>query len=94
MADFKETNIGCLDVDDFATFCSSERKWINKIMKLRDARPDEVKIIEYPDDNNGVLLAHVPKSWMKISPPKKVNWTEEQRAAAAERLNGARKKKQ
>ena len=86
MADFKETAISYLNIDDYAIFHSSEQKWINKILKLRESHPDEVKIIYLPEDNNGMLLAHVPKSWFKVSPPRQVNYTEEQRAAAAERM--------
>jgi hypothetical protein len=93
MADFKETCIEYLDADKYATFCSSETKWINKIRKLHDLRPNEVIIIKEPENNDGMLVSHVPKSWMKISPPASRNMTDEQRAAAAERLRLAREKK-
>lgn len=92
MADFKETCIEYLNVDDNATFCSSESKWINKILKLKEEHPDEVDIQAYPEDNQGMIVAHVPKSWMKLSPPRKSNFTEEQRAEIAERLQSARKR--
>lgn len=91
MAEFKETCVEYLDVEKRATFTSGERKWINKIIKLAAARPEEVEIVCFPDDNDGYILAHIPKSWLKISPPKKMNLSEEQRAAAAERLRSARK---
>lgn len=87
MTDFKETAVGYLDVDDRATFSSSERKWINKILKLRESYPDDVQIEYMPEDNHGMLLAHIPKSWLKINPPHKRNMTDEQRAAAAERMS-------
>lgn len=93
MAELKETVFECVDVDNQATFCSGERKWINKILRLKEKFPDEVEIVCGPDDNDGIILAHVPKSWLKVSPPKKVDYSEEQRAAAAERLAEARKKK-
>jgi len=93
MADFKETCVEYLDVDSHATFCSAERKWINKIMKLKEAYPDEVEIQEYPENNCGNILVHIPKSWLKIAPPRQVNFTEEQRAAAAERMAAARASK-
>ncbi len=94
MADFKETCVEYLDVDPHATFCSAERKWINKILKLKETYPDEVDIREYPENNDGNILAHIPKSWLKISPPRQVNYTEEQRVAAAERLASARSKRE
>lgn len=87
MTDYKETAVGYLDVDDHAIFSSSERKWINKILKLRESYPDDVKIEYLPEDNHGMLLAHIPKSWLKINPPHKRNMTDEQRAAAAERMS-------
>lgn len=93
MADLKETVFECVDVDKQATFCSGERKWINKILRLKEKRPNEVEIVCMPEDNEGIILAHVPKSWLKVSPPKKVEYSEEQRAAAAERLAEARKKR-
>ena len=61
-------------------------------MRLAEDRPNDVEILAYPDDNDGAILAHVPKSWMKVSPPAKRTMTDEQRAAAAERLRLAREK--
>lgn len=86
MAEFKETAVGYLDVDNDASFDSNERKWINKILRLKDKYPDEVEIINTPEDNYGSITAHIPKSWMKVSPPKKMNLTEEQKAERAERM--------
>ena len=94
MADFKETCVEYLDADPHATFFSAERKWVNKILKLKEAYPDEVDIREYPENNNGNILAHIPKSWLKISPPKKRTMTDEQRAEAALRLANARSKRE
>lgn len=93
MAEIKETCVNMTNEDKRATFCSSETKWINKILKLSGQHPDEVKIIYYPEDNHGVLLAEIPKSYLKISPPRQVNYTEEQKAALAERLAAARESK-
>ena len=94
MADFKETVCEYLDADDRATFFSSERKWINKIIKLKESHPDEVDIVTYPEDNQGMILAHIPKQWFKISPPRQVNYTDEQRAALAERMKNVRTKQE
>lgn len=92
MADFKETVIGYLNVDDFATFSSGERKWVSKMLKLYETHKDEMKLIAHPDNNDGIIVVHVPKKWLKVSPPRKVEYTEEQRAALAERLAAARDK--
>ena len=94
MADFKETNLEYLNVDNYATFSSSESKWINKIIKLQQSHPNEVQIQYMPENNHGTILAHVPKSWFKISPPRKREMTDEQRAAAAERMANIRSKRE
>ena len=91
MADFKETCIEYIDADKHATFCSSERKWINKIYKLKEKYPNDVFIEMSEEDNDGMIVAHVPKSWMKLSPPAKRNFSDEQKAALAERMRAARK---
>ncbi len=93
MADFKETCVEYIDVENCATFYSAERKWVNKILKLKESYPDDVDIKEYPENNNGAILAHVPKSWLKISPPRTREMTDEQREAAAKRLADAREKR-
>ena len=93
MADYKETAVGYLNCDSYATFSSSEDKWIRKIRELEYEHPNEVTIIHNPLDNNGMLVARIPKSWLKIKAPFKRNITEEQRAAMSERLAGARAKR-
>jgi len=93
MPDIKETCVNYLDVDNHAVFSSAERKWINKILKLKESHPNDVNIRHYPDTNYGIIVADIPKSWLKISPPRNVNYTDEQRAALAERMAEARRSK-
>lgn len=93
MADFKETSFDYLDVDDFAVFCTSERKWVNKILNLKELHPDDIEITTYPENNNGYIVAQVPKSYFKLSPPRTREMTDEQREAAAKRLADAREKR-
>ena len=94
MSDFKETCFEYLDIDDVATVGSSERRWVNKIIKYSEQHPGVVKIVRRPEENHGYILAHVPKSWIKLSPPKQVNLTDEQKAARAERLRKSRTQSQ
>ena len=91
MAEVKETNIDIINVESLATVSSSERKYINKILKLHESRPEEVNIIVEPEDNYGVIVAKMPKSYIKISPPRKVS--EEQKAAASERMKAMHESK-
>lgn len=93
MADFKETCFDYLNVDDHAVFTTSERKWVNKILKLKESNPDDVVITTYPEDNNGYIVAHVPKNWFKLSPPRKREMTDEQKEAMTQRLAEVRAKR-
>lgn len=93
MPDIKETCFDYLDVDKHAVFSSAERKWINKILKLKESCPNDVNITTYPENNNGYIVAQIPKSWFKLSPPRTREMTDEQREAAAKRLADAREKR-
>lgn len=66
------------------SFCM--QKWINKIKKLNESYPDDVKILAENDD--GSICAKLPIKYLKISAPKKVS--EEQRQAASERFKKLR----
>ena len=92
MADFKETVMGYTDQDDYASFCTAERKWVTKILKYKETHPDKVTIIKTPQENHGILLAHIPKNWFKMSPPRQVNYSEEYKSELAERLKAVRRK--
>lgn len=48
-------------------------------------RPEAVKLM-FEDNPDGVKEYSVPKSWIKIRPPRQLNMTAEARAAAAVRL--------
>ena len=93
MIELKETVFETDSDNKFATITTNERKWIAKLNKLVEKRPDEVKIVSRPEDNHGYMLAHVPKSYMKLSPPKVMTFSDEQRRAAGERLKNSRSKK-
>lgn len=91
MRDLHETGINHIAGDNFVTFFSSERKWINRIRKLKEEFPNEVDIKhENPD---GSLVAHIPTSWFQIKPRKKIQFTEEQILAAKARLEKGRLKR-
>lgn len=90
MTDFKETAWDSLSCSEFATLTTNERKWITKVLSLQAKHPDDIIIKVPPDKNNGVLVAAIPKNWLRINPPKKMKYTDEQKAAIAARLKGAR----
>jgi hypothetical protein len=51
-------------------------------MRYAESRPDEVKLMA--ENKDGSAYFHVPISYIKVSPPRKVS--EEQREAAGERF--------
>ena len=54
----------------------------SKLMRYAQERPDEVKLMA--ENKDGSAFFHIPISYVKVSPPRKVS--EEQREAAGERL--------
>ena len=54
----------------------------SKLMRYAQERPDEVKLMA--ENKDGSAFFHIPISYVKVSPPRKVS--EEQREAARERL--------
>lgn len=64
-----------------ATVGTYNKRLINSIKKNVD---NGTSLIRSEDD--GYHVFEVPKSWVKVKPPAKRNLTDEQRAAAAERM--------
>lgn len=54
----------------------------SKLTRYSESRPDEVKVMAVNTD--GSAFFHIPISYIKISPPRKVS--DEQREAAGERF--------
>ena len=66
--------------------------WRN-VRGLADKYPNEVKVVMRPEENYGVLLIEVPKSWFKISPSRQRTLSEEEKTILSERLKNARQKR-
>lgn len=60
------------------------------MLKLAEQYPEEVQILAMPETNDGCLYMKCPANWLVIRHPKRVSLTDEQKAAAAERLRKAR----
>ena len=69
-----------------AFFSSDERKWINKIQKLYEQHPDEMRMIARPETNDGCIYVELPASWLKIIPKQKREMSEEEKELLRERL--------
>lgn len=91
--DIKEMNVNWLDIDDMVSVTAYQKKMINQLMKLTEAHPDEVRVVAVNKD--GTTVVHLPKKYVHVSfgERAKREMSEEQRAAAAERLKKAREKK-
>ena len=83
-----ETTINYLQEDKTMSVFTSQRKWLNKLTKYADEPNSGVKVLYENDD--GSKIFEVPINWLKISPPRKNNMTEEQKLKAAKRLKKAR----
>lgn len=79
-----ETSINYLTEDDHAVISTDERKWINRVNELVSSYPGQVEIRSVFKD--GTVVAHIPKAWVKVRPPAKRSFTDEQKAAMAERM--------
>lgn len=66
-----------------AITCPKNSGLSNRLIKLAEEHPNEVQMSHSE-------FFHVPKSWIKVSPPPRRTYTEEQRKAIAERLRNAR----
>lgn len=85
-----ETCINYCD-DDKAFVSSDERRWINRVRKLKEDYPEQVRVIRQPEENDGCIYATVPIKWVRINPPKKTNLTDEQKQALADRMKQVRR---
>lgn len=71
----------------FATItAANSTKLNNRIRKYAESHPDECQIIS--DNADGSLLAHVPVSWIKVSPKRVVS--EEAKERGRQVLNSYR----
>lgn len=62
----------------------------SKLLKLAEQNPNDVKIIA--ENLDGSIFAHIPVSYVKVSPPRKVS--DEQKEAASERFRQMWRNKQ
>ena len=85
----RETIILYNNEEDMASVYTYHRALQNKLNKLVGVNPD-ISIKRQDEEYTEYIL---PKKWIKVSPPRQVNYTDEQKAAMAERLAAARNKK-
>lgn len=91
MEAYNETVLEIEGSRDEWTVCTGQMVWKNRLAKLAREHPDQVEHLITNLD--GSVVYHVPKAWVKISPPRKINMSEEQKAASVERLRRYRESK-
>lgn len=91
--EIKENCLNGCDADDNVYVTTFQRKYMNQIEALQEAHPDEVRIIARND--NGTMYACLDRKYVHVnfSDRRKREITEEQKAAAGERLRRVRANK-
>ena len=85
----KEFNLNMTDVDEMASVTVFLAKHKRQLKALAEAHPDEVKIVADGKKNDYMMVVHLPTKYCKVSFGEvrtKKEMTEEQKAAAAERM--------
>lgn len=77
-----ETCFNYVDKDK-AFFSSDERRFVNKVHKLAEKYPEQVRIIKEPEDNDGCIYCELPVCWFKIQPKRTIS--DERRSELSER---------
>lgn len=83
-ADVMETCFNYCSADK-AYFSSDERRWINRVRKLKENNPDQIRIIAEPDENDGCIYCELPIRYLHVFAPSKRELTEEQKEEMRER---------
>ena len=81
-----ENVIEWLNGQDIAVLTLSERRYISRVKKLNASNSG---VTDYHTNPDGTIYARVPLDWIRITPPKKMNLSEEERQKRAERMKKA-----
>ncbi len=91
-----ETSIDYCSGDEFVTVYTNDKTYVQKLKAMYKTNRDNIlDWVEYKVEGEpDTIKARVPKKWFKfISPPRKVNLSEEEKAKRAERMAKAREAK-
>lgn len=75
----------------WAYISSDERRWINRIRKLSELHPEECIIIKQPEANDGFIYSKFPQKWARVTPPRQVIVSDDERARRRENLINIRR---
>ena len=86
MSDSNENVIEFLRNQERATVCFCQPKYVNRIKEFATLYPAVCVITAI--NNDGSIVAHIPREWVKIRLPRQM--TEIQRMELADRMNRVR----
>lgn len=81
-----ENAIEWLDTQQKATVTLHGGRLKNRVLRLAEEYPDEVEVRREPEGNGGFLVAKIPAKWVKITPPRRLELTDEQKEELMARL--------
>ena len=86
----QETIINYNEEEKLASVYTFNKSLKRKLARLAEERPSECRLAKtwQPEESVEYL---VPKKWIKVSPPRRLNLTDEQKETLAKRLEDARK---
>lgn len=84
MEAFNETTIDHLGGEELCGISTGERTMRNRLAKLAESNPEQVKCVAVNQD--GSVYYKVPWRWVSVRKPRTMNFTDEQKAAMAERM--------
>lgn len=91
IGDARENAIEFYENEKTATFSFTQGRYISKIKKLAKQYPDECQILA--ENQDGSIYGHIPTKWVKVSPPRKVEMSEERKEMGRKYLQMAREQK-
>ena len=93
-SDIRENVIEWITGDNTICLTLTQPRYINKVKQLVEHyNQHSTQMADLIVNQDGSVLAHLPLECLKLSPKRSVEYSEEQRAAARDRIAAAREKK-
>ena len=91
MSDNNENVIEFLRNQQTATVCFCQPSYVSRVKELAEKFPDECQITA--ENNDGSIVAHIPREWVKITPKRHIEMSDERREELRERMANFRRVK-
>lgn len=83
-----ENAVEFFNYDKTCTVSFTNQRFCNKMKKIYEKHPEQFERFEINPD--GSVYARMPLKWLKISVPRTVNMTDEEKQKIADRLRNGR----